>query len=82
MNNKQKVAELLKSIEADAAEPISYINGDKYKQHNLAFGYGLAGFCEILQMLPLNSAKVNTVRIFEDGNYIFSHIDYIFFGQK
>jgi predicted SnoaL-like aldol condensation-catalyzing enzyme len=82
MNNKQKVAELLKSIETDAAEPISYINGDKYKQHNLAVGDGLAGFGEILQMLPPNSAKVNTVRIFEDGNYIFSHTDYNFFGPK
>ena len=82
MNNKQKVVELLKSIETGAKEPISYINSDKYKQHNLAVGDGLAGFGETLQALPPNSAKVNTVRVFEDGNYVFSHTDYNFFGPK
>jgi hypothetical protein len=34
--NKQQVTELLKSIETGAAGPVSYINANKYIQHNLA----------------------------------------------
>src|SRR5690606_24783805 len=29
-----------------------------------------------------NSAKVNTVRVFQDGDYVFAHTDYNFFGPK
>ncbi len=34
MTNKEKVVALLKSIETGAAEPIGYINPNKYTQHN------------------------------------------------
>lgn len=81
-SNKEKVVALLKSIETGAKEPVSYINPNKYIQHNLAISDGLAGFAEVLQQLPPNSAKVNTVRAFQDGNYVFTHTDYNFFGPK
>jgi predicted SnoaL-like aldol condensation-catalyzing enzyme len=82
ITNKQKTINLLKSIETGAKEPISYINAEKYKQHNLGVADGLAGFGEALSHLPPNSAKVNTVRVFSDGNYVFTHTDYNFFGPK
>lgn len=82
MSNKQRVAALLKSIETGATEPIGFINPNNYKQHNLAVGDGLAGFGEIMAQLPPNSAKVNTVRVFEDGEYVFAHTEYNFFGPK
>jgi predicted SnoaL-like aldol condensation-catalyzing enzyme len=81
-SNKQKVVELLKSIETGDSVPVSYINPNKYIQHNLAVADGLAGFAAILQALPPNSAKVNTVRIFQDGDFVFAHTDYNFFGPK
>ena len=81
-NDKQKVTDLLKSIETGAAEPVAYINPSKYIQHNLAVGDGLAGFGAVLQLLPKGSAKVNTVRVFRDGEYVFAHTDYDFFGPK
>lgn len=81
-SNKEKVVALLKSIETGAKEPVSYINPNKYIQHNLAISDGLAGFAEALQQLPPNSAKVNTIRAFQDGNYVFTHTDYNFFGPK
>ena len=37
------------------------------KQHNLAIGDGLAGFGTALQALPAGSARVNTVRVFQDS---------------
>lgn len=82
MDNKQKVLSLLKSIETGAIEPVEYINANQYIQHNLAVADGLAGFAEVLQALPPNSAKVNTVRAFQDGNFVFTHTEYNFFGPK
>ncbi len=79
---KQKVVDLLKSIETGATEPVSYINPDKYIQHNLTIEDGLEGFGAVLDMLPPNTAKVNTVRVFQDGDFVFTHTDYNFFGPK
>jgi predicted SnoaL-like aldol condensation-catalyzing enzyme len=80
--NKEQVVQLLKSIETGDAAPVAFINPNKYKQHNLAVGDGLAGFGAVLQMLPKESAKVNTVRVFQDGDYVFTHTEYNFFGPK
>lgn len=82
MENKQKVVSLLKAIETGASEPVSYINPNKYIQHNLGVADGLAGFGALLQALPPNSAKVNTIRAFQDGDFVFTHTDYNFFGPK
>jgi predicted SnoaL-like aldol condensation-catalyzing enzyme len=82
MANKQKVVDLLKSIETGTAEPVGSINANKYIQHNLAVEDGLAGFGKLLQQLPPKSAKVNTVRVFEDGPFVFAHTEYNFFGPK
>jgi len=82
ISNKEKVIALLKSIETGAQEPVGCINPNKYIQHNLGVEDGLAGFGTLLQQLPPNSAKVNTVRAFEDGNFVFTQTDYNFFGPK
>ncbi len=82
VSNKQKVVELLKSIETGAAEPVGYINPNKYIQHNQGVADGLEGFGVLLQQLPEGSAKVNTVRVFGDGDYVIAHTDYNFFGPK
>lgn len=79
---KQQVVDLLKSIETGDSGPLAYINPDKYIQHNLAVGDGLAGLHTLFQSLPKGSAKVNTVRVFQDGNFVFTHTDYNFFGPK
>jgi predicted SnoaL-like aldol condensation-catalyzing enzyme len=82
ISNKEKVVALLKSIETGDSVPVSYINPNKYIQHNLGVADGLAGFGALLSQLPPNSAKVNTVRAFEDGDLVFTHTDYNFFGPK
>ncbi len=79
---KEQVAQLLKSIETGDAAPVAYINPNKYIQHNLAVGDGLSGFGAILQQLPTGSAKVNTVRLLQDGEYVVAHTAYNFFGPK
>ncbi len=79
---EQQVVDLLKAIETGASAPVAVINPTKYIQHNLAVADGLAGFGALLAQLPPNSARVNTVRVFEDGEFVFAHTDYNFFGPK
>ena len=79
---KQQVIELLKAIETGEAAPVAVVNPEKYIQHNLAVADGLEGFGAALQALPKGSARVNTVRVLQDGDYVFSHTDYNFFGPK
>lgn len=79
---KQQVVALLKSIETGDGAAVAAVNPHKYIQHNLAVGDGLAGFGKVLQALPKGSARVNTRRVFQDGDYVFTHTDYNFFGPK
>ncbi len=79
---KQQVYDLLKSIETGDAQPVGYINPDTYIQHNLDVADGLQRFATVVQQLPPHSARVNTVRIFQDGAFVFTHTDYNFFGPK
>jgi len=82
LSNREKAVALLNSIETGNQEAVSYVNANNYTQHNLAVADGLAGFGELLQALPKGSAKVNVVRAFQDGNFVFTHTDYNFFGPK
>jgi predicted SnoaL-like aldol condensation-catalyzing enzyme len=81
-SRKQQVVALLKAIETGETAPAAVINPAKYVQHNLAVADGLAGFGEVLRALPEGSARVRTVRVFQDGAYVLTHTDYDFFGPK
>lgn len=81
MNNKQKVTNLLKSLETGATEPVNYVNQNNYTQHNLSVEDGFEGMVKLFKSLPPDT-KVNTVRVFQDGNFVFAHTDYNFFGPK
>jgi predicted SnoaL-like aldol condensation-catalyzing enzyme len=81
-NRKQQVVDLLKAIETGASGPVAVINPESYTQHNLGAADGLAGFGALLQALPKGSARVSTVRVFQDGDFVFAHTDYDFFGPK
>ncbi|SNR16037.1 nuclear transport factor 2 family protein [Tenacibaculum jejuense] len=82
LSNKEKVVALLNSFNTGDKTPISYINPEKYIQHNLAVGDGLAGFGEIMEAAPPQGFKANVVRAFEDGDFVFTHTEYDFFGPK
>lgn len=84
ISNKEKAVALLKAIETGASEPIAYVNAESYKQHNLTVADGLDGFGAALAGLAdfPEKAKVNTVRAFEDGDYVVCQTDYNFYGPK
>ena len=82
MTNKEKAVAVLVSLETGDPQPVSYINATSYTQHNLAVEDGLEGFGKVLQNKPPQGFKANVVRAFEDGDYVFTHTEYDFFGPK
>jgi predicted SnoaL-like aldol condensation-catalyzing enzyme len=82
LTNKEKVVALLNSFSTGDQTPISYINPEKYIQHNLAVGDGLVGFGEVIKNAPPQGFKANVIRAFQDGDYVMTHTEYDFFGPK
>lgn len=82
LTNKDKVVALLNSFNTGDKTPISYINPNKYIQHNLSVADGLAGFGDVMKHAPEGGFKANVIRAFQDGDYVFTHTEYDFFGPK
>ena len=82
LTNKDKAVAVISSIETGDATAIAYINPANYTQHNLAVGDGLEGFGEVLKKLPKGSAKADVKRAYQDGDFVFLHTEYNFFGPK
>jgi predicted SnoaL-like aldol condensation-catalyzing enzyme len=74
-SRKQQVIDLLKSLETNDPVPLAYVNPNKYIQHNLQVGPGPAGVAALIKNMPPD-ASVNTIRVFEDGDYVFAHTQY------
>lgn len=79
---KQQVVDLLKSFESGDPRPLSFINPDRYIQHNLGVADGLAGLRARLQTIPKAAAKVNTIRVFQDGDFVFAQTVYDYGAPK
>ncbi|MEF1248616.1 hypothetical protein [Vibrio owensii] len=82
LSNRDKAVAVISSIETGDQNAISYINPNKYIQHNLAVADGLAGFGEVMKMLPEGSAKAKVIRTIQDGEFVALHTEYDFFGPK
>jgi predicted SnoaL-like aldol condensation-catalyzing enzyme len=80
MSKRQIAIDFLKSIETGDASALAHAGA--YRQHNLAVPDGVAGLGAVLAQLPKGSARVHTVRAFEDGDFVFTHTEYDFFGPK
>ena len=75
---KDQIRALLKSIETGDPGPISVVNEDKYIQHNPQTHEGSEGLAELFKRLSKTSPRVNIVRAFEDGEFVFAHTEYEF----
>jgi len=82
LTNKEKAVALIESLETGDQTPVSYINPNKYIQHNLGVGDGLAGFGAVLANAPEGGFKAKVVRAFQDDDFVFLHTEYDFFGPK
>lgn len=81
MTHADKAVALIESLGTDNLGPVAYINPDKYIQHNLAVADGLEGFGALVAILPEETSAKN-IRVFQDGDYVFMHNEYEFFGPK
>ena len=79
---RERAVALLESLESGDPGPVSYINPDKYIQHNLAVADGLDGFAAVVQNAPPGGFKAKVVRAFADGDFVVAHTQYDFFGPR
>ncbi|MEM9526466.1 MAG: nuclear transport factor 2 family protein [Bacteroidota bacterium] len=82
LSNKEKAVALIESLQTGSREPAGYINADNYIQHNLGVEDGMAGFGKVIANAPEGGFKAEVIRAFEDGEYVFLHVKYDFFGPK
>ncbi|NKB19222.1 MAG: hypothetical protein GKS01_01645 [Alphaproteobacteria bacterium] len=78
MAKKDQIRALLKSIETGDLDAIAVINEEKYIQHNPQTHEGSEGLAALFQRLSKTSPRVNIVRAFEDGDFVFAHTEYDF----
>jgi predicted SnoaL-like aldol condensation-catalyzing enzyme len=77
-----KIRALLKSIETGDPEAIAVVDEEKYIQHNPQTHAGSEGLATLFKRLSETSPRVNIVRAFEDGNYVFAHTEYDFSNRN
>ena len=75
---REGIYKLLKGIETGDPEAVKVVNESKYIQHNPLTKEGNIGLAELFKRLAKTSPKVEFIRIFEDGDYVFAHMDYDF----
>ena len=78
MTKKDQIRALLKSIETGDPGPVSVVNEAKYIQHNPQTHEGSEGLAALFKRLSKTSPRVNIVRAFEDGDFVFAHTEYDF----
>ena len=78
MQNKDRIRALLKSIETGDPGPVSVVNEAQYIQHNPQTHEGSEGLAKLFKRLSETGPRVNIVRAFEDGDFVFAHTEYDF----
>ena len=79
---KEQICALLKSIETGDEASITVVNPNKYIQHNPQTYEGGEGLAALFKRLSKSSPRVNIVRVFSDGDYIFGHTEYDFSSSR
>jgi len=75
---KDQICALLKGIETGDPAAVAVVNEDKYIQHNPQTQEGSEGLAALFRRLSKTSPRVNIVRVFADGDFVFAHTEYDF----
>lgn len=78
IERKKKIQALLKGIETGDPASVTVVNPNKYIQHNPQTREGGEGLAALFKRLSKTSPRVNIVRIFSDGDFVFGHTEYDF----
>lgn len=79
---KDQIRALLKSIETGDTEAVAVVNEATYIQHNPQTHEGSEGLASLFKRLSKTGPRVNMVRAFEDGEFVFAHMEYDFSSRK
>ena len=79
---KDRIRALLKGIETGDAAAVAVVNEEKYIQHNPQTHEGSEGLAALFKRLSKTSPRVNIVRAFADGDYVFAHTEYDFATRR
>lgn len=81
-HNKDRIVGLLKGIETGDPESVRVVNEARYIQHNPQTREGSVGLAELFKQLAATNPRVNIVRVFEDGDFVFAHTEYDFASRN
>ncbi|WP_394209445.1 hypothetical protein [Enterovibrio calviensis] len=79
---KQSIHDLLKGIETGDPESVRVVDQEQYIQHNPLTKEGDVGLAELFARLAKTNPRVEIIRIFSDGNFVFAHTEYDFSSEK
>ena len=79
---KEQICALLKGIETGDPAAVAVVNQEKYIQHNPQTHEGSEGLAALFGRLSKTSPRVNIVRVFADGDYVFAHTEYDFATRR
>lgn len=80
-SNRQRIATMLKGIETGDPAAVEVVDETRYVQHNPMTKEGSVGLAELFKRLSLSSPRVQIIRAFEDGDFVFAHVEYDFAEQ-
>jgi len=75
---KSRIHALLKGIETGDPASVAVVHPTKYIQHNPQTHDGGEGLAALFERLSKTSPRVNLVRLFSDGDFVFGHTEYEF----
>jgi len=78
----ERIRTLLKGIETGDPDAVSVISQTQYIQHNPQTQTGRQGLAALFARLSKTSPRVNIVRAFADGDFVFGHTEYDFDSRR
>ncbi len=79
---KDRIRALLKGIETGDPASVAVVDERKYIQHNPQTREGSEGLAALFSRLSKTNPRVNIVRAFADGDFVFSHAEYDFATRR
>lgn len=79
---KRGIHTLLKGLETGDPSSVNVIHPQTYIQHNPQTQTGREGLATLFARLSKTSPRVNLVRTFTDGDFVFAHTEYDFATRR
>ena len=79
---KEQICALLKGIETGDEASVAVVHPDGYLQHNPQTHEGGEGLAALFKRISKSSPRVNIVRVFSDGDFVFAHTEYDFSTRR